>query len=311
VSKAPIWDCNHPDIPPTITDSVQRCEWAKYHRAVDQGELFPSDVPVTLQLGEIADVSTQRPHNQSGFTSRGRGTSFTLDVGPDPVFVRIKLSKYAAEVRADDPAAWLRLGESSGTAVDSAGHGATPDPWSAAPAYGQPSAVGDQDDRSMTVGAGQRADVHLPSPVSTNTGASLELWVKPNPAVPNFVDFLTADTPDVWRVKMRTYNQHDGFTWGSTYGSGFGHEMVFTGFDYGQWHHLVLTMAGGVSTTYLDGRKVGERTGGDNLNLSRFTLGAHAGSSAFAGGLDELAVYPKALSAARVCAHYRAAGGSC
>ena len=311
VYKEPIWDCNHPDIPPDITDPHQRCEWAKYNRAVDQGDLFPADVPVTLDLGERADVSTQRPHSEAGFTARGRGTSFALQVGPDPIFVRIKLSKYATEVRNDQPSAWLRLNEASGAPVDSAGRGATVGPWSAAPSYGQGSAVGDVDDRSVGVGPGQRVDVQLPAPVSTGSGTSLELWVKPDLAVPDFVDFLTADTPDPWRVKMRTYNQHDGFRWGSTYGSGFGQEMVFKGFDNGSWHHLVLTMASGTSTTYLDGTKVGERTGGDSLDLRRFTLGAHPGASAFAGAVDELAVYGSALSAARVCAHYRAAGGSC
>ncbi|HEX8067237.1 MAG TPA: LamG domain-containing protein [Thermoleophilaceae bacterium] len=273
-------------------------------------DLFPADSSVTLQLGERADVSTERPHSQTSFTSLGRGTSFPLSVGADPLVVRIALSKYATEVRNDDPSAWLRLGEPSGAATDSAGRGATVDPWAAAPTYGQPSAVGDVDDRSVTVAPGQQATLRLPSSVSTGTGATVELWVKPATAVPDWAHFLTSGLGD-WTVAMRVYQPHAGAYWGSTYGSKFGSETVFRDFDYGQWHHLVLAMGGGTSTTYLDGRKVGETSGDDALDLSTFAFGARSGSGGFAGSLDELAVYPRALSAARVCAHYRAAGGSC
>lgn len=274
------------------------------------GDLFPADTPVTLQLGERADVSIERPHSQRDFTALGRGTSFTVNVGADPVFVRIKGSRYAAEVRNDRPSAWLRLSETSGPPVDSAGAGATTDPWTAAPAYGAASAVGDVDDRSVTVAADQRSAVQVTPAVSTGAGSTIELWVKPGTGVPDFSHFLTAGHGD-WKVAMRTYNQLAGAWRGSVYGARFGGEMVFPGFDPGAWHHVVLTMAGGVSTTYLDGRKVGEDGGGETLTLSRFTFGSRAGANAFAGSLDEVAVYPSALSAARVCAHYRAAGGTC
>ncbi|MDQ3934257.1 MAG: LamG domain-containing protein [Actinomycetota bacterium] len=310
VYNEPIWDCNHPDIPATITDPHQRCEWAKYNRAVDQGDAFPSDVPVTLNLAEPADVSTERPHSETSFTARGRGTSFALSVGADPIVVRIKGSRYATEVRNDAPSAWLRLAESSGTAKDAAGRGATVDPWVAAPTYGGASAVGDPEDRSVTVAPDQRATVRLAAPVSTNAGSTVELWVKPATTAPDWAHFLTSGLGD-WTMSMRTYNFHDGSRWGSTYGSKFGSEMVFRGFDHGAWHHLVLTTANGVSTTYLDGRKVGEASGGESFDMAAFTLGARSGTGGFSGSLDELAVYPKALSAARVCAHYRAAGGSC
>lgn len=310
VYKESVWDCNDPRIPATITDPHQRCEYAKYHLAVDQGDLFPADVPVTLNLAEPAEVSTERPHSQRDFTSLGRGTSFTFDVGADPIFVRVKLSKYATEVRADRPSAWLRFAESSGKPVDSAGLGATTDPWVAAPTYGGTSAVGDPEDRSVTVGPDQRTTVQLPAPASTGSGASIELWVKPSASAPDWAHFLTTNQGD-WTASMRTYNTLGGDRRGSAYGSAFGHEMVFGGFAADAWHHVVLTMANGTSTTYLDGQKVGERTGGQTLDLSRFTIGARAGTGGFAGSLDELAVYPSALSAGRVCAHYRAAGGSC
>lgn len=303
-------DCNDPRIDPNLP-LEERCFIARRDYSVDQGETFPSDVTVTLDLAEPAKVSTERPHSQTSFTARGEGKTFSIDVGPDPVVVRIE-PRYALAVRADAPEAWLRLAESSGAPVDSAGQGAITNAWTASPTRGQPSAVGDTADSSVAVAPGQRTTVELDSPVSTGTGATVELWVKPDPAVPNFVEYLTSDTADPWRVKMRTYNVNGGFTWGSVYGSSPGStgEMIFKGLDYGQWHHVVLTMANGTSITYLDGKKVGETNGGESLNLQAFTVGAFNGT-AFRGGIDELAVYGKALSAGRVCAHYRAAGGSC
>ena len=314
-NKVPVYnepipgDCNDPRIPVEVKPQ-DRCNYAREHFSVDQGDAFPADVPVTLNLGDPARVSTERPHSQTSFTSLGEGTTFNLSVGPDPVFVRIE-PRYAMAVRSDQPSAWLRLGESSGAPQDSAGGGATTTGWTSAPTYGRTGAVGDTN-TAVGVSGSQRATVNLASPVSTATGTTVEMWVKPDLTAPDFTEFLTSNSPDV-RVRMRAYNHHDGKDWGSTYGSrpGATGEMIFSGFNYGQWHHVVLTMAAGRSTTYLDGKKVGETTGGEALNLSAFTVGANGGNGGFKGDVDELAVYPAELSAGRVCAHYRAAGGSC
>jgi hypothetical protein len=90
VYKEATWDCNDSRIPAHITDPHARCEYAKYELAVDAGDGFPADVPVGLQLARAADVSVERPHSQTEFTPLGRGSAFTIDVGPDPVFVRIR-----------------------------------------------------------------------------------------------------------------------------------------------------------------------------------------------------------------------------
>jgi hypothetical protein len=303
------FDCNDPRIPPE-TKPEDRCFVAMLNYSVDQGDAFPADVPITLDLGERARVSTERPHGERSFTLLGTGKTFTVGVGADPVFVRIE-PQYAMAVRQDDPAAWLRLGETSGAPVDSAGHGATTEPWALTPTYGRPGAVGDAD-TAIGVIRDQRTTVRLPTPTNTGTGTSIELWAKPDPATGDFTEFLTTDSPD-FRGRMRTYNFAGGNQLGSAYGTtpGAQGEMIFPGFDYGQWHHVVITMAGGTSIAYLNGKKVGETTGGQALDLRAFTVGANSGNGGYKGDVDELAVYRSALSAGRVCAHYRAAGGSC
>jgi hypothetical protein len=307
VYKKPTWSCTDPRVPsPPPPEGA--CEYAKYHLAVDQGDEYPADIPVTLDLAQPATVWTERPHSERDFTLRGWGKRFTIDVGADPVFVRISPSKYAAAVKADNPTAYLRLDEGSGTATDSAGLGAAPQSWTAAPTYGRPGAVGDSNPAVRVTGT-QRATVRLPAPVSNATGATMEVWVKPDPVSPDFREFARAeDSPSPWRVRMRTYNTHDGATWGSVYGATEAGEMIFRGLDDDRWHHLVLTMLGGGSTTYLDGKKVGETSGASPMTFSAFTVGARDG---FVGDLDEFAVYPRVLTAGQVCAHYRAAGGSC
>jgi hypothetical protein len=302
------YDCNDPRVaqyPPQ-----DRCYWAMLLYSQDQGDAFPTDVPVTLDLADRARVSTERPHSERSFTSLGAGRTFNLSVGADPVFVRID-PEYPMAVKADDPVAYLRLDESAGNAVDSAGRGATVDAWAIAPTYGRPGAVGDGDS-AVGVARDQRATVHLPAPVNTGTGATFEIWVKPDPTTANFAEYLQSDAPD-YRARLRTYNFAGGTQLGSAYGTtpGAQGEMIFGGFDNGQWHHVVVTMAGGTSITYLDGRKVGQTTGGQALDLRAFAVGANSGNGGFKGDLDELAVYPTAVSAGRVCAHYRAAGGSC
>jgi hypothetical protein len=309
VYNDPTWDENDPRIPSSITDPIARREYAKYNLASDGGDAYPSDVQVTLDLAQPSSVRTQRPHSEGDFGAPRWGRTFTIEVGADPVFVRISPSRYAAAVKADSPAAYLRLDEASGKPVDSAGLGATTAAWVAAPTYGRPGGVGDGN-AAVHVDGSERTTVRLAAPVTTATGATVELWVKPDSTVPNFVEFMHADDSPDHRVKMRTYWPHDGHWWGATYGSrpGASGEMIFRGFDYGRWHHLVLTMVGGESTTYLDGRKVGSTTGGEAFRLSAFTIGGRDG---FRGELDEFAVYPRVLTAGQACAHYRAAGGSC
>jgi PKD repeat protein len=85
-----------------------------------------------------------------------------------------------------------------------------------------------------------------------------------------------------------------------------------SGLNDGQWHHVVASQGPAGMALYVDGSLVGSnavttaipyngfwRVGGDQLNSwpNRPT------SNAFAGAIDEVAIYPTALSAAKVAAH--------
>jgi RHS repeat-associated protein len=87
------------------------------------------------------------------------------------------------------------------------------------------------------------------------------------------------------------------------------------------WHHAVLSVMGTTQTLWLDGVKVGERTGAaiEHADLTFNQLGAAAvrtpaswpgwgaaGQRSFHGAIDEVAVYSHPLGSAAVQAHRRA-----
>lgn len=77
-----------------------------------------------------------------------------------------------------------------------------------------------------------------------------------------------------------------------------------------QWRHCVATKNGATSLIYVDGvdRTVADIdfTTANNGTALRIGDSPFTGNP-FVGGLDEVAIYPTALSAARVLAHYTAA----
>jgi hypothetical protein len=78
------------------------------------------------------------------------------------------------------------------------------------------------------------------------------------------------------------------------------------------WHHVVATKNGSEVRIYIDG--VDRTAPGTAVTLSSnataLNIGrASTGSAYTSGDIDEVAIYPTALSAARVQAHYQAGRG--
>ena len=80
-------------------------------------------------------------------------------------------------------------------------------------------------------------------------------------------------------------------------------------YNDGRWHHVVATLSRAGMALYVDGVRVAART--DTVSAERSTgywrIGGDtswAGAPFFAGQIDEVAVYPSALSAQQVAAHH-------
>jgi PKD repeat protein len=78
----------------------------------------------------------------------------------------------------------------------------------------------------------------------------------------------------------------------------------------GQWHHLVTTRQGVVTTIYIDGAKIAERSSTTGIkmtsNESGFKVGMQENATGylnrFVGAIDDLIIYKKALTQAEVTA---------
>lgn len=94
-----------------------------------------------------------------------------------------------------------------------------------------------------------------------------------------------------------------------------------TAYADGDWHHVAASLAPTGMRLYVDGELVGQRTDvrtAEHLSIGYWRIGADTLTSwpsaptntAFAGDLDELAVYKRALSATEVATHYAAGTGA-
>jgi YD repeat-containing protein len=145
------------------------------------------------------------------------------------------------------------------------------------------------------------------------SGMTLEAWVKPTAATSWGRVFDFGNGPDADNLLLARYSTtNDGVL--SVKRGAADTTLSAPGLFAvdGAWHHIVATVtAAGVATVYKDGSSVATVAGFNvPLNVSRTNnyVGRSnwTGDPTFEGFIDEPAVYDKALTAARVTAHYQA-----
>jgi len=290
-----------------------------------------------VQAGDAADYHS---HLVNPFTSVDSGNA-TLTVQSRAVTVPI--TGYAKIVTADDPVAYWRLNEASGsaTAVDAVGSfdGAY-DNSKGDIVFGVPTGVPHDTDTAVdlsdtnTTGFGSGGVVRIPYALELNPYGpwTVEAWVRPDlndthgnfrtvlSSVYNF-NFSTAvygwaiyQHPNggdgAWTLALFNGSGGPGF-----FGSDFGHIPLITN----SWYHLVLTddgknlqlyvngVAGSASATVVGSGFIPNGINGDpNLASGAEVLGQRTDGAflGFSGAMDEVAYYNYALSPAQVRAHY-------
>lgn len=217
---------------------------------------------------------------------------------------------YAAEVLADSPAWYLRLGEASGsTAVDSSGN-SRPGTVAGTMTMGVAGALAGDSDTAYTFD-GSTAKITVPDTAGDDsTGRTYEAWIKTTANTRTIMCRDISGSSKAFRLDVASNKVrylHFDSAGSAQYLSGA------TSVNDGAWHHVVVTVTNATSnataTIYVDGASDGSITfaSSDTVDTGAdFTIGVARTSQWWSGSMDEVAYYRTALSAARVAAHHAA-----
>lgn len=224
------------------------------------------------------------------------------------ICIRAEATPYSNAVLADNPIAYWRFEETSGTtATDSAGgfNGTYNNVT-----LGQLSAfagLGNAADFN-----GSTADVTVPALGSVGD-LTIEAWVNADSFTANnwnsvYNTDLFVSTSSHWQFVTDVFGAGTRFEWALGF-SDTGNTFLFSP---NTWYHIVTTynQSSGAANLYVNGLFEEQLyvMPGLTSNLTVGRIGSWAGSSRFVDGrIDEVAVYGSTLSASRVLAHYNAA----
>jgi hypothetical protein len=210
---------------------------------------------------------------------------------------------YSTAVKADGPVSYWRLGETSGTAAaDSVG--SQPGTYANGTALGLPSLLASDANSSASFdGVNDEVRVANAAALQPSAAFSLEAWIRPTalPATGGWASVLT---------KAESYSlQFNGPQLELTIIQNGVRQRLKApvgAVAAGQTYHVVATYDGATQRLYLNGSLVASAalTGAVTATTNPLTMGSWNGSEYYAGRIDEVAVYGKALSAAQVQAHY-------
>ncbi len=281
------------------------------------GRLSPVVMAVSISVGGL--ISPAAAANAAVTTAIDRSVA----LGPSP-FVTTTVaelspptgttSPYAMAVLADKPNLYWRLDEPTGiTAVDSSGHGNDG-------TYGYGGSIAAPTSATSKVDSDGAKFISDFRSVESNSGAglpiggaprTLEMWVQSNGNSFGTVIGGYGSTDSIW-LNLRAADQI--YVWTGSVAHLF---PVGRMLNDDSWHQIAISYADGVMNAFVDGAAIGAW----NITLNTLMgncggpLALHLGGqpcepSAYNAFLDEVAMYPTALSPAQIANHYLAAGYS-
>jgi hypothetical protein len=227
-----------------------------------------------------------------------------------------RTSGYAPEVRADGATHQWRLDSRPGSSADRDQAGASALNLSRQIALGTRGALRPETSAGATLSgsaavAGRSVESESPSPRTT-----LEVWFRTTTAGGTLVAFGSGDAGRPTTRSHELYLTPTGRLSFAVRGSGAtGADAVFaatTGpVTDGAWHHAAAVQATGELRLYLDGSLAATKSGTVPVgSAGRWWVGGatpadlvNAAKTAYAGDLDEVAVYPAALSGPALADH--------
>lgn len=296
----------------TWTTSAASTTQVEYGTTSAYGTLTPiidTNVPVTNHRYQLLGLT---PGALYHYRVRSRLPSGTESISSDATFTYG--SGYIDNILADSPVAYYRLGEPSGTsAADTSGNGNT-GTYTNGVVLGTAGAQTSDADTAVTFdGSNDRIDIPHSQEFNLFDDLSLEAWVYPTARVTVGM-LVTKDTGNgaanntfEWRLETTGIPSFRQFTDAL--------RIVFAtvAAPLNQWSLIAVTKTGTTIQHYLNGvaNGSGTITGIPSNNSLPLRIGARDDLTAFyAGRLDEVAIYPSALSAGRLQAHYTVSGNA-
>lgn len=230
-------------------------------------------------------------------------------------------SAYRAAVRSSGASHYWRLGEGSGTRLyDDIGDmpGTT-----TSLTLGTPGALAGDTDTAVTSAGGSTPRMTTQDVVPSDAAVTVEAWVNTTSTrggrIVGFGDSATGTSSSGGTDRVLYLDASGRANFAINDGS---YRTIFSraGVNDGQWHHLVGTVDGSGMQLYVDGIRAGRSQAATSPKsyAGYWRIGAdqtggftnRPSDAGLAGSIDDVAVYPKALSQSDVQAHYLASGRS-
>ena len=268
-----------------------------YDKGLAPGSSHTYTVKVTDPLGNVQTLPT---------TNRATVSSETA-------------SPYSADVVADGATAYWRLGEPSGSAVhDYAGFNDAS--ARSGVSRGADGAIEGDSDTASTFDGTSTGSVASDSTVPTTPSFTAEAWIRTTTTTGGkILGYGSARTGNSSSYDRHVYMDDAGRLVFGVYPGGARTLTSAKTYNDGEWHHVVATLGSSAGTAlYVDGKRVARdpgvtsaqdysgywRIGGDNLK----GWPDKPTSSYFAGTIDDVAIYPTALSRTTIQQHYTDSG---
>ncbi|MGF1343250.1 LamG-like jellyroll fold domain-containing protein [Streptomyces flavovirens] len=242
------------------------------------------------------------------------GTNTSAKSPAQSATVSATAERYPARVLSDGASVYWRYDEGTSTFAADATGNRNNGFLRNAPAYRQtPAAVAGSSTAIGFDGTSQYAYGNTLHPAPTRF--SVETWIRTTTTRGGkVIGFGNLTMQNSARYDKHVYMADNGRLVFGVYSGGYRTVTTTAAYNDGNWHHVVATQGTGGMALYVDGQLRASssaytasqntpgywRVGGDNLANwpNRPT------SNFFAGQIDETAVYPTALSASQVSAHY-------
>jgi len=135
------------------------------------------------------------------------------------------------------------------------------------------------------------------SSLSVGSTATFAMWVEPDPSWPSYAVFLDKADGAGTDYRIQRYYVSNQLEFFDNVNSLIGGTLTL-----GAWNFVVVTVNNGTATGYINGVQAFSGAVNNPLNTSGglLNIGRYSGGTNFIGGIDDVRIYNRAISAAEV-----------